>query len=589
MAKLMENTFRATNIALAFEFAEAARHLRPRRGRGHRRRRDQALRLHGPLPVGRRRRPLHPGRPLLPARAAARRRRPHAGHRRLDGAGRQAPGPVRPARAGGGRRHRRTRASSSSASPTSRASPTCASRPPWRSSATSTWPACTSTTTTRSPRSFEQDGRPLQSVAAVGRGLRRRDPDARPPRPGPLLAARLPRRHRRHLPHARRHASRGHLSMIRNRSHVRTLNRHLRGAHPGATWPAAPADHTPGTPGGDGRRHRARCASAASPRRSTSSSRPTSTCRSSTRRRRSTPRPKPRSPSSRPSSRPTRPPATATAAPVIDRPTRYGRILDPLLRLVAFTYLCVIVAGVVVYKAAFIQMLTIDPFFATYGLIVSGYIVSRFVISLFYRPGKPAGIEPHVAIVMPAFNEEAAIAQSLRSLLALDYPAAQAADRRDQRRLVGRHAARAQHRRRARERPRRGHRLPREPRQAGRHGGRHPRHRRRDRRLRRLGLGARGGRDARARPGLRRGEGRRDLRPRGRAQHPRDLADADAGGPLLRGLQGPEGGRVGLQRRHLLQRAASPPTAARRSCPTSTGGRSRCSSASSRRSATTAR
>jgi hypothetical protein len=62
------------------------------------------------------------------------------------------------------------------------------------------------------------------------------------------------------------------------------------------------------------------------------------------------------------------PPApTATAAPVIDRPTRYGRILDPLLRLVAFTYLCVIVAGVVIYKAAFIQMLTIDPFFATYG------------------------------------------------------------------------------------------------------------------------------------------------------------------------------------------------------------------------------
>ena len=45
------------------------------------------------------------------------------------------------------------------------------------------------------------------------------------------------------------------------------------------------------------------------------------------------------------------------------------------------------------------------------------------MISLFYRPGKPAGLEPHVAIVVPAFNEEAAIAQSLQSLLALDYPA----------------------------------------------------------------------------------------------------------------------------------------------------------------------
>jgi hyaluronan synthase len=112
-----------------------------------------------------------------------------------------------------------------------------------------------------------------------------------------------------------------------------------------------------------------------------------------------------------------------SAVPQIDRPKRYGRLLDPVLRVVALAYLIVIVAGVAVYKAAFIQMVTIDPFFATYGLLVSGYIVSRFVLSLFYRSTRDHGIEPHVAIVVPAFNEEAAIAQSLRSLLGLDYPA----------------------------------------------------------------------------------------------------------------------------------------------------------------------
>jgi hyaluronan synthase len=117
-----------------------------------------------------------------------------------------------------------------------------------------------------------------------------------------------------------------------------------------------------------------------------------------------------------------KPAGTAVATPVIDRPTPYGKLLDPVLRFVALAYLTAIVFGVVIYKAAFIQMLTIDPFFAAYGLLVSGYIVSRFAISLFYRPGKAKGIEPKVAIVMPAFNEEAAIAQSLRSLLALDYP-----------------------------------------------------------------------------------------------------------------------------------------------------------------------
>ena len=70
-------------------------------------------------------------------------------------------------------------------------------------------------------------------------------------------------------------------------------------------------------------------------------------------------------------------------------PPRRG--LDLALRIFAGSYLCAIVAGVVVYKAAFVEMLTIDPFFATYGLVVSAYIVSRFVISLFYRPGRPPG------------------------------------------------------------------------------------------------------------------------------------------------------------------------------------------------------
>ena len=51
------------------------------------------------------------------------------------------------------------------------------------------------------------------------------------------------------------------------------------------------------------------------------------------------------------------------------------------------------------------------------------YIVTRFVFSLLYRPPRAAGLEPHVAIVMPSFNEEDAIARSLRSLLQLDYPA----------------------------------------------------------------------------------------------------------------------------------------------------------------------
>jgi hyaluronan synthase len=104
-------------------------------------------------------------------------------------------------------------------------------------------------------------------------------------------------------------------------------------------------------------------------------------------------------------------------------PSRLRRATSALLKLLVGTYLLAIVAAIVAYKVAFLDALLSDPFFATYGLAVSVYLVSRFVLSLPYRPPADQGLEPRVAIVMPAFNEEAAIARSLRSLLAVDYPA----------------------------------------------------------------------------------------------------------------------------------------------------------------------
>jgi hyaluronan synthase len=74
------------------------------------------------------------------------------------------------------------------------------------------------------------------------------------------------------------------------------------------------------------------------------------------------------------------------------------------------------------YKAAFINLMFHNVFFGIYSVCVASYIISRFVLSLFYRSAPEAGVEPRIAIVMPGFNEQEAIAQSLQSLLALDYP-----------------------------------------------------------------------------------------------------------------------------------------------------------------------
>ena len=95
------------------------------------------------------------------------------------------------------------------------------------------------------------------------------------------------------------------------------------------------------------------------------------------------------------------------------------------MTILATTYLVALCLAIVAYKGVFVGMVLVDPFFAIYGLTVCTYILSRFFLSLFYRSGKgrEAGHEPTVAVVMPAFNEEDAIARSVQSLLAVDYPA----------------------------------------------------------------------------------------------------------------------------------------------------------------------
>jgi hyaluronan synthase len=121
---------------------------------------------------------------------------------------------------------------------------------------------------------------------------------------------------------------------------------------------------------------------------------------------------------------PTVAPAEATPALVSAPPKEKGTAFDRFARLLALVYLAVLLVAVVAYKGAFLESLVVTPLLAVYGLVVCVYIVSRFGLSLCYRPAKDAGLEPHVAIVMPGFNEQDAIAASLRSLLALDYPAA---------------------------------------------------------------------------------------------------------------------------------------------------------------------
>jgi hyaluronan synthase len=96
--------------------------------------------------------------------------------------------------------------------------------------------------------------------------------------------------------------------------------------------------------------------------------------------------------------------------------------LHRVLKALAALYLIGLIVSVMAYKAVFIDLMFSNVYFGVYSVCVTTYILSRFLFSLFYRSKPDAGIEPPIAIVMPGFNEQDAIADSLRSLLALDYP-----------------------------------------------------------------------------------------------------------------------------------------------------------------------
>jgi hyaluronan synthase len=82
------------------------------------------------------------------------------------------------------------------------------------------------------------------------------------------------------------------------------------------------------------------------------------------------------------------------------------------------------ICGVIVWhvgvKVAYMRGNLLLP---TYTVLVSSYVISRFVLAAFYRPPRDAGITPTIAVVVPAYNEGGAVARTIHSCLGLNYPA----------------------------------------------------------------------------------------------------------------------------------------------------------------------
>lgn len=118
-----------------------------------------------------------------------------------------------------------------------------------------------------------------------------------------------------------------------------------------------------------------------------------------------------------------------------ERETRPGRFsvvhsrLDPRIivsvrgRLAVGAVIVVILGAIVYHVGMHLLHLHLGNLTAIYTVMVSLYVLSRFVLAAWYRPPGDTGMPlPAVAIIVPAFNEGEAVVRTIDACLSLTYP-----------------------------------------------------------------------------------------------------------------------------------------------------------------------
>ncbi len=94
--------------------------------------------------------------------------------------------------------------------------------------------------------------------------------------------------------------------------------------------------------------------------------------------------------------------------------------LDPLIRASALLLLLGIL-GLIGWHIG-LKARGLSGFGVFYTVVVSSYVLSRYALAALYRAPRDAGLEPTIAIVVPAYNEGPAVIRTIDACLRLDYP-----------------------------------------------------------------------------------------------------------------------------------------------------------------------
>lgn len=96
--------------------------------------------------------------------------------------------------------------------------------------------------------------------------------------------------------------------------------------------------------------------------------------------------------------------------------------LGPAVKAIVTLYAAAIFGFLWMTKDLTIASLHADPWFSAYSVAVLSYLLTRFALSMFYRPVPDRGYRPTVSIIVPAFNEQDGIAATIEACTGVDYP-----------------------------------------------------------------------------------------------------------------------------------------------------------------------
>lgn len=100
----------------------------------------------------------------------------------------------------------------------------------------------------------------------------------------------------------------------------------------------------------------------------------------------------------------------------------WGGVIAPVVKTFVVVYAVAILYFLWMTKDLTIASVRRDPLFSAYSVAVLCYLLTRFALSMFYRPTADTGFRPTISIIVPAFNEEDGIIATIEACLAVDYP-----------------------------------------------------------------------------------------------------------------------------------------------------------------------